>query len=593
VTDHRGAVTGARRRRIAAVLFGALAAAVTSVAVVAAVADGVTRPLVSAVLVVALIGANLAPVVAVTGGRIDAFTPVGALLVPIGLLLPLPEAIVVYALGEATGVLAAHRWDRHVGGPADDGGTRTTFVVGKSIVGAVVGLVALQATAALGAGLAVQVAAAFVGVAVSTVVDRLTVVTVAVLVRQGSFGVELRRGLGELALVALGEVVAGALIAVLATRDPWSLLLGLAVLGLLMVAGTAYARAAADREDTRELLRLAEELQQALTIADVTDTLLASARRLLPEDEVTVADRRPDGDHRSWRLPGIPDRWLTTPRIVDTRDYETQPMVMVEAAVSLSRVALTRAAAQEQLAEQDRLRSLVLSTVAHDLRGPLAVAGGSLETLAGSDARVDERQRGELIEACRRAVNRMRRLVDDLLGLELAEERRATTTGHTDVGEVLCALVADLSLGDTRIAVEVGEAEAAIDPVSLERIVENLVSNAAKYSPAQGTVHVRYGRADGGGTVIVVADEGPGVAVDDRARIFEPFQQAGERRDGVGLGLYIARRFVELHDGRIWVDDAPGGGAAFHVWLPRPAPAEPHADLADDATPFTARGPRG
>lgn len=555
-------------------MFGAVAAAITVWAAFAAVVDGFSRPVVGLALALALVGANLAPVLAISGGRIDAFTPVGALLVPIGLLLPLPEAVVVYAVGEAVGVLASHRWDRAVGGPGDDPAPRTAFVVGKSIVGATVGLLALRWTARQGDGVPFQVLAAFAGVAVSTAVDRATLAGVTAWVRRVPFGAELRRGAGELSLVAAGEVVAGALIAILAARDPWSLLLGLAMLALLLVASSAYARAAADREDTRELLRLAEQLQQAVTVAEVEATLVASVRRLLPEDEVGLSDAPPDEFHRGWPLAGdgAPGRWLLTPRLTDTRDYDAQPLVVVEAAVSLARVALTRAAAQELLVQQDQLRSLVLSTVAHDLRSPLAIAVGALTTVRESGRELPDAQRTSLLRAAERAVGRMRQLIDDLLGLEAAEEG-GVRDGRTPVAPVLRSLLTDLAVGDVTIEADLEDVEAGIDPVSLERIVENLVLNAAKYSPAGGTVRVTARPAAGGGTVVAVVDQGPGVAADDRQRIFEPFQQAGRERGGVGLGLYVARRFVELHGGRIRVDDAPSGGAAFSVWLPDPVRA--------------------
>lgn len=542
-----------------------LAAAITIWAIVGAGADGFDDPFVAVALGLALVGANLAPVVAVSGGRIDAFTPVGALLVPIGLLLPLPEAVVVYAVGEGLGVVAAHRWDRHIGGPESEAVPRTTFVIGKSIVGAVVGLLALQQVADAGSPVPDQLLAAFVGVAVSTLFDRTAVAVLASLVDHGSFREEFSRGLGQLTTVAGGEVVAGALIAVLAGRDPWSLLLGLAMLALLAVAGSAYARAAADRSDTRELLRLAGELQEARTPEEVHLALLGSARRLLPEDEVQIADRPPTPDQRGWRLGEDDPRWLTTPRVVGARDYEQQPMAVVEAAVALAGVALTRTRAQELLVEQDRLRALILSTVAHDLRSPLAVASGGLELLTEGDPRLGVDQRAQLLSASARAVERIRRLIDDLLGLERSAGRGE---GSARVPDVVGDVVAELDTQGVDLHLDLTDTTAAIDPVSLGRIVENLLSNAVKYSPPGGRVRISCSSAADDGVSLVVADQGPGVPPEDRQGIFEPFSNQERRGDGVGLGLYVTRRFAETNGGSVWVDDAPEGGAAFHVWLP-------------------------
>lgn len=549
---------------MAAVLFAIIAGAITAWAAYRALSAGFEEPLIAVALGLALIGANLAPVVAVSGGRIDAFTPVGALLVPIGLLLPLPEAIVVYAIGEALGVVAAHRWDRHVGGPEAEAAPRTTFVIGKSIVGAVIGLVALQQVAGPDSPVPDQILAALVGVAVSTAFDRTAVAVLAAMVARTSFREEFQRGLGELITVAGGEVVAGALIAVLAGRDPWSLLLGLAMLALLVVAGSAYARAAADRRDTRELLRLAEELQEAHAADQVEAALLASVRRLLPEDVVDITDEPPEPDQRSWRLGEEDPRWLTTPRIVGARDYEQQPTAIVDAAVALSRVALTRTLAQELMVEQDRLRALILSTVAHDLRSPLAIASGGLELLTESDGRLEVDQRAQLLSASARAVERIRRLIDDLLGLERSAGRGA---GSARVPDVVHGTVDELDTGDIALELDLADTVAAIDPVSLGRIVENLVSNAVKYSPDGGRVRIGCAPSDAGVTLVVV-DEGPGVPPEDRQGIFEPFSNRERRGGGVGLGLYVTRRFAETNGGSVWVDDAPAGGAAFHVWLP-------------------------
>lgn len=82
-----------------------------------------------------------------------------------------------------------------------------------------------------------------------------------------------------------------------------------------------------------------------------------------------------------------------------------------------------------------------------------------------------------------------------------------------------------------------------------------------------GRVRITSARAEGGVT-LVVADEGPGVPPEDRQAVFEPFSRRERRGGGVGLGLYVTRRFAETNGGSVWVDEAREGGAAFHVWLP-------------------------
>ena len=108
------------------------------------------------------------------------------------------------------------------------------------------------------------------------------------------------------------------------------------------------------------------------------------------------------------------------------------------------------------------------------------------------------------------------------------------------------------------------------DSSSLERAITNLLDNAAKWSPADGTVTVRLG--DG---VLTVDDQGGGVAESDRPHVFERFYRAEESRamPGSGLGLAIVRQVIDRHGGRIEVSEAPGGGARFAVWIPGPATA--------------------
>jgi two-component system sensor histidine kinase KdpD len=107
------------------------------------------------------------------------------------------------------------------------------------------------------------------------------------------------------------------------------------------------------------------------------------------------------------------------------------------------------------------------------------------------------------------------------------------------------------------------------DPGLLERIVANLLANAVKWSPARGRVRVVAGVVPDGVDLRIV-DRGPGIALEDRARVFEPFQRTGDRASvlGTGLGLAVARGFAEATGGTIAVDDTPGGGTTMVVHLP-------------------------
>jgi signal transduction histidine kinase len=113
-----------------------------------------------------------------------------------------------------------------------------------------------------------------------------------------------------------------------------------------------------------------------------------------------------------------------------------------------------------------------------------------------------------------------------------------------------------------------------VDPAKVERIVENLLANAARHTPPDTPVWVRVARQDQG-VLIAVEDAGGGVPPQLRATLFEPFRQGPEvptHAPGVGIGLTLVARFAELHGGRAWVEERPGGGSSFRVLLPDPPP---------------------
>jgi signal transduction histidine kinase len=111
---------------------------------------------------------------------------------------------------------------------------------------------------------------------------------------------------------------------------------------------------------------------------------------------------------------------------------------------------------------------------------------------------------------------------------------------------------------------------ADIDASKVERIVENLVHNASKYTARDASVWVRVAAHDAGGVSIAVEDDGPGIPEADRERIFEAFArgEGPEHAPGTGIGLSLVARFAALHGGRAWVEEREGGGASFRVWLP-------------------------
>jgi two-component system sensor histidine kinase KdpD len=136
--------------------------------------------------------------------------------------------------------------------------------------------------------------------------------------------------------------------------------------------------------------------------------------------------------------------------------------------------------------------------------------------------------------------------------------------------EVVAAALSGLSVGAGRVEVDVAESLPMVlaDPALLERAVANLVSNALAWSPDASPVKIQAGQI-GSSIDLRIVDRGPGIPLDDRERIFLPFQRLGDRSNdaGVGLGLAIARGFIEAMGARLSLDDTPGSGLTMTVRL--------------------------
>jgi len=163
------------------------------------------------------------------------------------------------------------------------------------------------------------------------------------------------------------------------------------------------------------------------------------------------------------------------------------------------------------------------------------------------------------------------RLVTDLLDLDRLARGIVEPKLHpTDVGELVERVVAVSDLAAAgRVSVEAPAVVANVDGAKIERIVENLLANAARHTPEDATVWVRVSPHEAG-LLIVVEDDGPGIPAEIREQVFEPFRQGPQSPDhapGVGVGLALVGRFAELMGGRAWVEERAGGGASFRVYL--------------------------
>jgi signal transduction histidine kinase len=235
--------------------------------------------------------------------------------------------------------------------------------------------------------------------------------------------------------------------------------------------------------------------------------------------------------------------------------------------------------ANAKLGKLNEQQAAFVSNVAHEFRSPLAVFKGALDNLADGLYGPLPPALAEPVEMCKQEVDRLTRLVSDLLDLARLEAGKLTLRREpVDMREVLRAVTHFLeSLARRRgVGLRLQEPDEAItltgDRDRLEQVFINLVVNALKFTPS-GSVTILL-RRDGEAAEVEVADTGPGIAPEDLERIFDKFERVGSgSEEGSGLGLPIARDIVQLHDGRIRVVSRPGEGSRFIVRLPCAPPA--------------------
>lgn len=242
------------------------------------------------------------------------------------------------------------------------------------------------------------------------------------------------------------------------------------------------------------------------------------------------------------------------------------------AARALEAQRLTAEAARaDDLAQIDRARSALLAAVGHDLRTPLAGIKVAVSSLRQSDATLPPEAQAELLATIEESTDALSELVDNLLGLSRLQA--GVLSVHLDAvpldGVVGSALL-HLGPRSTQINVEVPDDLPMVraDAGLLERVMVNLLANAQTASPPDQPVEVSADVA-ADQVNLMIADSGPGVPAELRNRIFEPFQRLHDRSTtGLGLGLAIARGFMEAMDGQIRPADTPGGGLTMIISLP-------------------------
>lgn len=403
-----------------------------------------------------------------------------------------------------------------------------------------------------------------------------------------------------------------------------------AVLGLAISTGRAriaLERAAAAREDELELVaEVGSLLQQSLDLADLlpaltttlTDRLdLAGCAVVLADDlgqlsATFVVGRRPANlPAHAADIPRSPDalaageaaflpiqragRAIGALWIAPRDGLDDTEMRAARAVTEITGSAIVNAQSFEReqetarrLIEVDQLKNDFLGTVSHELRTPVTAIRGFSAILDSQWDTVEESQRRDLIGRIARNSASLASMLAGLLDFARIERQSL----HVEPTIVDLSEIASNVVDQTSSLVEQHRLEVDIepgvqiwgDPQAIERILSNLLTNAAKFSPAETTIRVGV-RRTGDRVLMSVADEGPGVPPEERARIFARFyrgsgDQARSTR-GAGVGLAVVKELVDRLDARVTVTDAPGGGARFVVSFAAGVPAAglPDADL--------------
>ena len=310
----------------------------------------------------------------------------------------------------------------------------------------------------------------------------------------------------------------------------------------------------------------------------------------------------PEGDRVSLEdqpmIRALVDRMTTKQREMALRHADGQlvPMLVsaapvVDAQGELSGV-VTIFQDISNLKDIERLREEWSSVVAHDLRQPLNVIAIDTESLERLLKRGRTAEFPKVLTRIRESTKRLNRLIEDLLDVSLIEAKRLTVhCSEADLAGVLDVSVDRLSLlapgHRVRLRKLVDSAPVMIDTTRIEQVLDNLVSNAAKYGEIGADITIALER-HGAEFEVAVISRGPGIAPTDLPRMFQRFARSErERRRGIpglGLGLYICKGLIEAHGGRIWAESIPGRTTTFRFTIPMASQGESETESEPSMT---------
>ena len=261
------------------------------------------------------------------------------------------------------------------------------------------------------------------------------------------------------------------------------------------------------------------------------------------------------------------------------RAWSAEEVALIDAVVERCWAHIERVRSTEALREADRHKSEFLATLAHELRNPLAPIRNGLDLLRLNESRPGAVSVSAVRDMMDRQLRHMTHLVNDLLDMARVSSGKIVLQPEQGILQdiVTAAVEASMPLLETAghvVALELPEAPVPVlaDPVRLSQVIGNLLSNAAKYTPQGGRIRLSM-RLDGGCAVIAVADDGIGIPAESLGAVFDMFTQVARHIDrsngGLGIGLALVRRLVELHGGTVSAaSPGPGQGSTFTIRLP-------------------------
>jgi PAS domain S-box-containing protein len=272
-------------------------------------------------------------------------------------------------------------------------------------------------------------------------------------------------------------------------------------------------------------------------------------------------------------VPGEPSMWHGF--VIDITEQKLAEQATREALERERRALERERQATRRLRALDEAKNVFLNAVSHELRTPLAAIVGIALTLKRAGSSLAEEDGADLVDRLAANAVKLDRLLSDLLDLDRLNRGIVTPKlRRTDLAALVARIATEWATGRP-LELTLQPVVAQVDPAKVERIVENLLANADRHTTPDTPVWVKLARQDQG-VLIAVEDAGSGVPPELRAALFEPFHQGPEastHAPGVGIGLTLVARFAELHGGRAWVEERPGGGSSFRVLLPDPPAA--------------------